>query len=450
MNYYSTRRKVIRTLGVVSAASLAGCASDESSDESSGGEPDTQETTVEPTATDTTTAQQTQAEESERSSPPEARFVVAKDGSGDYETVEAAKRVAEPNDVIKIKSGEYELTIEQQDDPDYKIKKPLTLVGDGRNATTVAIDNGETSDGSITLNDDQPYSFWNLTAVQSGDDTLHFKTDAEIALYNTSFGIPVTGWKDGRRGEFVAYDSVINVPDDVARRYEESSFEIAKALVVTVGAMTVENCTVNSQIRISDGNATVVDTEFTARPEIQGGTIQNCTFREGVSVEGLTGSQVQISGCEFFADNQEFAYEPIELDSSGNDEDEGVELTRNVFHAPVRLNRTVKSLEFSRFEGADAEYYIDGKGARRIVGNGFMDGDIRINELEPEFGDEFDDKPTIYDDEEEIGNYYSQFSKDDSDGDGVIDLPKPIDGNAELTDQFPLTEDKFVSLYESN
>jgi len=81
---------------------------------------------------------------------------------------------------------------------------------------------------------------------------------------------------------------------------------------------------------------------------------------------------------------------------------------------------------------------IDGKGADHIIRNAFIGTDIRIDA----------ENVSISNQATEVGNYYSSFDESDDDGDGIIDLPRPIPGDGEITDQYPLAR-KDIDTYAS-
>jgi len=129
-----SRRDVIYSGSVLSVAALTGCSGSENNEDAenqktgnnTNGDMQSPENTPSNTLSTLTTADNPQ--------PPEARFVVAEDGSADYETLGDAFRVAESGDVIELKKGSYEIQPNPEEDGN-----SIILTGAGRDQTTVTI-----------------------------------------------------------------------------------------------------------------------------------------------------------------------------------------------------------------------------------------------------------------------------------------------------------------------
>jgi nitrous oxidase accessory protein NosD len=82
-------------------------------------------------------------------------------------------------------------------------------------------------------------------------------------------------------------------------------------------------------------------------------------------------------------------------------------------------------------------WFIDGKFGHDVIGNAFIGADIRIDSNDV----------SVYNIDKKLGNYYSAFSKPDSNDDGIIDTARELPGDAGLVDEFPLAS-KDLSQYQ--
>ncbi|QLH81316.1 hypothetical protein [Halosimplex pelagicum] len=451
-----SRRQFLRIGGLASAVGLAGCSN--LVEETTATPPDVDDSsdvdplvpTDTPTAAETSAPAQktdTQAQNQETDTPtpspepqpPEPRFVVAEDGSGDYKTLEDARRVSEPNDVVSLKPGSYTLK-PKQGDSGLHVKKPLTLVGDSRDSTTVTVA-PESNELSFT----ESYEFWHLTVTSQ--ENSYFYTDGGITANYARYEVPTQGWKGGGSygGSLNAYKTIINPPTIDKETVSGVRQFLADAPIWT-GGLNVENCTVKVPIHVDRLQAQ--GTTFEAQPELpdSGGTVQDSTFENGIALLADSGSGLSISNSELHPDADGFAFRIPEASGSYSTSQplryNGPTIRDSTIHGKIEdkkrrdVWKSLRTLEGNVFRAdeIDAEFFIDGKGADYIHRNAFIGADIRIDAS----GEGLRQKAHVYDEERKIGNYYSAFDKEDEDGDGIIDLPRPVPGEASATDQFPL------------
>lgn len=422
----STRRWFLRASGLLGAVGLAGCSS--LLEETTATPPDVgarsdvpelvSTETATPTPSDSATAEPTDAETATATpepdpepTPPEPDFVVAADGSGDYGTIEKAKRVARKGAVIELKEGSYTWTIDQAES-DLSIGKPLEFVGAGRDSTTLTVDSDPTE-----ISSQEALTFWNLTLESAGD--RYFYVDAPVTANYVRYRVPTRGWRGNLTvyGGFRAYESEIDLPEST----------------VSVRGLNLTSCTVDTSVYF-EGSISATDCSFgdTVRLSEAGGRIHDCSLDAGIALvdtddrSGLTVTNSVLhpdaDGYAFRMENGPGHWGPTVRNSTvrgkiGETEDgsSGLSLLEgNVFRA----------------DDIDADYFIDGRGASFIYRNVFLGADIRI------------DSPNVHVDADwsELGNYYPTFDKADEDGDGVIDLPRPIPGEGKVTDRYSLSK----------
>ncbi|UIO99468.1 hypothetical protein Hbl1158_13195 [Halobaculum sp. CBA1158] len=416
------RRRVLEYGGAAGIGLLTGCAGLRSQLADERREPTPAETerrddTPTPDPTPTATPEPTA---------PEPRFVVDDSGDGDYETLQEAYRVAQDGDVIGIESGSYEVTFGGDD---LDIEKSLTLVGAGREETTVAID-GPQQEISMSGN---AVDYWHVTVEPLRENGFVY-SDASWSLSYATYNVPTRGWKGGAQigTKIDAYETVFDAApissDSVSGVREDLS-----EFVLKIGILEAEDCTFRRPIDVQE--VAVEDSRFTSPVRLRdstssfsGGEISNTRFDNGITIVNGSAGEFTIRRSEIRPDGDGTAVTA----SSGGGESSILNSTifgRIVDGGDFGLARLEGNV--FRAEEADIEFFIDGYGADRIVVNAFRDGDIRIQ----------NGQPTVFDDERGLGNYYSAFDGTDDDDDGILDLPRPIPGDGDISDQYPLATD---------
>ncbi|QLH77304.1 hypothetical protein HZS55_08360 [Halosimplex rubrum] len=429
-----SRRQFLRASSVLGALGLAGCTG--VLEETTATPPDAGETTevpelvstgtatptaaeqpatTGPTETDTPTATATPepsvtigvAEELDRQRPdlpeqPEPDWTVAADGSGDYESLSEAMRIAKDGEVIELKAGTYEITSGGE----------IQFVGAGRSETTVNV----TADG-VNGSD---FSFHGLTvaempAVAGLNTSLRFydclvETSIEAARSSRSYGV------HGVRSRFV---------ESVNAELLEASGCLFESEASPV-SMRVSDCRFESGTKLFDAKSLercVFDEPVSLR--LQGGETVSDTVFTGVSVDVINARESGvITNCHF--QQPDGSTEVASFTGNGD-----VRYCR--FEGSCDPNcRSLFANEFTA-DGA-VEYFIDGRAPSEFVANVFDGADIRVDSLR----NDFDYKTAPYLEAAELGNYYSGHDESDEDGDDIVDLPYPISGEMGLTDRYPL------------
>jgi hypothetical protein len=379
-----------------------------------------------PTDTESMPADDTTATTTSEPEPPEPRLVVDEAGTGDYETLQEAYRVAESGDTIAIRSGSYEVAFGGDD---LDIDKSVTLVGAGRTETTVAID-GPQQEISMS---DNAVDYWRMTVEPLRENGFVY-ADAEWSLYYTTYNVPTRGWKGGAQTgtELTAYESVFDA-DPIDRDAVNGVREDLADVALKIGVLDAKGCEFERPVDVQE--VSVSDSRFRAQPRFRdtassfsGGEITGSTFQNGLEIADGSADGFTIRNSKIASDAEGVA---VTATSGG--------ATSEVLGSIVR-GRIVDDGEFGlarlegnvfRADGFDGDFFIDGYGADRIHVNAFVGADIRVDSGEP----------TVFDADRELGNYYSTFDEPDEDGDGIRDLPRPIPGDGELTDQYPLASD---------
>ena len=416
------RRRALEYVGAAGIGLLAGCVGipgefAEERPESTALETERGDENPTPESTPTATPEPTA---------PEPRFVVDDSGGGDYETLQEAYRVAQDGDVIGIESGTYEVTF---GGGDLDIEKSLTLVGAGREKTTVAID-GPQQEISMS---DNAVDYWHVTVEPLRQDGFVY-SDANWSLSYATYNVPTRGWKGGAQigTEIDAYETVFDaapVSSDSVSGVREDLSEFA----LKIGILEAQKCTFRRPVDVQE--VAIEDSRFTAPVRLRdstssfsGGEVSNTRFDSGLTVVEGSAGEFTIRRSEIHPDGEGTA---ITVSSGGG--------ASSVLNSTI-LGRIVDGGDFglARLEGnvfradeADVEFFIDGYGADQITVNAFRDGDIRIDS----------GHPTVFDDDRELGNYYSAFDGTDEDDDDVLDLPRPIPGDGGVSDQYPLAAD---------
>ncbi|WP_436909156.1 hypothetical protein [Halosimplex marinum] len=416
-----SRRRFLRASGLLGAAGLAGCTG--VLEETTATPPDVGEAsdveplvpTESPTPTASPTPEETATETASPTpeppsepTPPEPDFVVAADGSGDYDTVEKAKRVARAGAVIELKDGSYTWPLDQSES-DLTVAKPLEFVGAGRDSTTLTVDSDPTE-----ISSQEALTFWDLTLESAGD--RYFYVDAPVTANYVRYRVPTRGWRGNLTvyGSFRAYESQIDLPDST----------------VSVRGLNLTSCAVDTSVYF-EGGISATDCGFAGPVRLSdaGGRIHDCSLDAGVTLVDTDSSNLTITNSVLHPDGDGYAvrmengpgrWGPTVLNSTvrgriGETEDgtSGCRLLEgNVFRA----------------DDIDADYFVDGRGASFIYRNAFRGADIRIDEA----------TVAVDADWSELGNYYPTYDNADEDGDGVIDLPRPIPGEGKVTDRYSL------------
>lgn len=437
-----SRRQFLRASGLLGAVGLAGCAS--VLEETTSTPPEVGETTevdplvstetdtpagattptagadsadTDPSETETPTATATPepsvtigvSEGIDRQRPdvpeqPEPNWVVAADGSGDYESLDDAIRIAKDGEVIELKAGTYEIASEGQ----------LQFVGAGRSETTVTV----TEDGV----DGSEFSFHNLTVAEMP---------------------PVDDIRDLR-----FYDCLVETSIEVVRSNRSYSAHAVRCRFlefVDAELLEASGCLFESEVgpiymRVSDCRFESGAESFTAE------SLERCVFEEPVDL--------RLQGGEAISDT---VFAGVSIDILNAREPSLV--TNCHFQQPDDSTGVASftgngDVRFCRFEGAcdpscrslfaneftangEVEYFIDGRAPSEFVANVFDGADIRVDSLR----NDFDYKTAPYLEAAELGNYYSGHDESDENGDGIVDLPYPIPGEMGLTDRYPLASD---------
>ncbi len=328
--------------------------------------------------------------------------------------------------MIGIQSGSYEVTFGGDD---LDIEKSLTLVGAGREETTVAID-GPQQEISMS---DNAVDYWHVTVEPLRENGFVY-ADSSWSLAYAAYNVPTRGWKGGAQiGTTVdAYETVFDaapVSSDAVSGVREDLSEFT----LKVGVLEAEGCTFRRPVDLQE--VTVGDSRFASAVRLRnstssfsGGEISNSRFDDGVALVDGSSGEFTIRRSEIYPNEDGVA---VTAASGG--------ATSSVLNSMI-FGRIVDGGDFglARLEGnvfqadeVDVELFIDGYGADRISVNAFRGGDIRIDS----------GQPTVFDGDRELGNYYSAFDETDEDDDGVLDLPRPIPGDGGLSDQYPLATD---------
>lgn len=365
---------------------------------------------------------------------PEPRFVVDQNGDGDYESLQDAYRVAQNGDTIGINAGSYSVTLEGGD---LDIKKSLTLVGAGRNETTVEID----GPGREISMSDNAINYWHIT-VEPARTNGYFYNRADWTVNYSEFNMPTRGWKGTAQigSEINAYDSVFNASPIDKNAVHGVRQDLADT-PLKIGVLNAVDSTFKTRTSVQETD--ISNSTFESRPRLldkassfSGGEIINSRFNNGIELYIGGGDGFEIKQSELYPDNEgnAFTISDARVNSSTS-----TSVTNSTIHGKIKALKFdsgwkgLARLKGNKFiaDEIDGDYFIDGYGARNTFLNVFDGADIRIDS----------GNASVYHTEHELGNYYSMFDKEDEDDDGVIDLPRPIPGEGGLTDQYPLASD---------
>jgi len=334
---------------------------------------------------------------------PDPRFIVSSDGDGDYETFEEAERVADSGDVIGLKDEEY--TIDRD--------KSLVYVGvettpriefnvedESIEVWNIEIHDSESRDGRVSV-----------SSLSAYDSTVTFPLRAEsFNAVNSIFEDDVMTLRTTLSAEFSQFHGQVTQADppgssddielshcvvDGGISTPNGDFEaekcVLKGLVHTESSVHIVGCIVNG-----------IHVDHNTSGGIRDSVLeQNTDIGAAIKVTSFDGTLDIITNCEING----------KLVMDGNQTDVST----------VRYNLFNTNGEF--------DWFIDGYGPTSLYGNSFNGADIRID----------DSTNNLYNDEK--GNYYSEWDDAGDAEQGVYTLPRPIPGDAELTDNYPLTEE---------
>lgn len=400
---------------------LGGCSSIGGSEESPTTEPRAPTLGEGDDETPTETAEPTETEPQ----PPNARFTVNNDGSGDYESLQEAYDVATDGDVIEIAGGTYsyqpDVSVEDGE-YDEELSKILTFIGQSSSETTIRIEPPEyedsSSEGELIYDEPGP-TYWHTTLEVADSLTFDSSTGApSLELYYTNLRGGV-----GSGTAMTAYDSTLDFSNDRNRAPEIRAEQCTFPTAVSIKGEAI-NCVFEGLCRgpfDTQSSLDIVDSDLQ----------EGVTFRAGDLV---------IEGCRISYDSEslvavEAADEPTNQLITGS-EIEG-RITASETGAisggdhPGRIGE-ISDCRFTAPDGVD--YFIDGYPVVNLYRNAFEGADIRIAEPAEQAGE----VTTVYDSERELGNYYSEWDGGEGNGEGVSELPRQIPGDAGVVDQYPL------------
>jgi len=432
------RRRFLRLCGVAGISAIAGC-SDSSTDD---------EMSTSDQSLNTTQEQSTPTQTAEPGPEvPEPRFIVAADGSGDYELLQEAYDVAQDGDVIQVKDGKYDVTLNTGD---LDLNKSVDFVGSSREASTITVE-GDGSDNEISIGGNA-FDVWNLT-IEPANSNDFLYVDDEYQVNYSNYNISTRGWAnfDRASGKVSAYQSIFDAQPIDINSTSNTTTDLAET-PLTIGALEATDCTFNIPINITGpGTSNVMIEESTFHDYLEinrdtGGRISNSTL-QGLRVENTQAVRVTVSESELLPDANGNSMTFFETGAASTatyagpqfrfctfrgmiDGYGGDEASTGSYDGPV--DRVASRIEGCTFDGSslDGDYIIDGYGANHFTGNVFLETDIRIDNSDV----------SMYDEQAALGNYYSSFDVTDDNGDNISDLPRSIPGDGEVTDQYPLVE----------
>jgi len=175
-------------------------------------------------------------------------FTVAKDGSGDFKTVQAAFDAVPPNNkkelVIFVKNGTYKEKLLLD-----SIKTFVTLVGEDKFNTVLTYDDhtGKISPSGDTINTRTSYSF----RIRANDFTARNITFQNDAGFNAGQAVAVESNGDRavfRNCRFVGFQDVLFTNNDRSRQYYENCY-IEGTTDFIFGSSTVwfQQCQIHSK-----------------------------------------------------------------------------------------------------------------------------------------------------------------------------------------------------------
>jgi len=432
-----SRRRFLRASGLLGAVGLAGCTSvlEETTatppdvDDASDVEPLVPSET--PTATATSPESETAAatatatpepsvtigvsEPMDRQRPdlperPEPDWVVAADGSGDYESLGDAIRVAKSGETIALRAGTYEITSDEQTDDG------LQFVGAGRSETSLRVETEVLGPST--------HSFHGLTIPEFPE--LGGRTAGpQVRFYDCSVEPPLVP-ADDRRGTVTA----------VRSRFGSR----VKTVALEARGCLFEGSVNHRTVRVTDclfsaGTGSAITPREMERCVFESPADVSLTEGDRVADTVFSGVRVQTRGITDTSALTNCRFRQPDGSTQVARFDGPCDVTHSRFHGSC--SPSCQSLFANVFEAdGDVDHFIDGTGPTQLYANAFVDGGIRIDSV---WGpDRCDKESAAYLEPAGIGNYYSEFDESDGNDDGVLDLPYPIPGGAKLTDRYPL------------
>jgi hypothetical protein len=421
-NRHMKRRQVIRSAIAGGGALISGCIESEespgTSDTPTAGTKKTgPRTTVTvgasaptgaPSRTQTATPTKTQKPTPQNKSPStDGRvYTVAKDGSGDYKSVEKPLKIAREQDIIKFLPGEYEVTLPTPD-VGGGFSDVSNIVGSGKDNTQVTfLKNSPRLDGTVSVY----VSVFDMTVEAKGANNFeppwemyHCRTTTNwTGRMNQAHDVDFESELEFIKGSFkwCRFQDRINAAGAKFKRstFKRSTFQ--GDVIAEGGGVSIIDSSIEGKLRTTDKNnrIEVVNSELNTSEMTGTGDIdlEQSVFdgRTTIASPGLDGAIGEIKRCTFKS--------PV------------------VFQEGENL-----SVTNCRFETNEEKWAIDGIGPERLYHNAFLNCDLRVDN-------------NIYVHSDNKGNYYSTFSKADEDEDGIIDTARLIPGSAEVVDQYPL------------
>lgn len=415
--------------GVVVA--LSGCSSDESSptaaeptatDEVETDLPATEPSTDgEPTPTDEAEPETTPEDEGPQ--PPDPRFIVRQDGSGDYDSLQDAYDVAADGDVIEIGPGSYSYrpTVEAEHYQEV-LTKSLVMVGQSAGETTVRVEapsyEDSNSAGQLTYSNEKA-EFWRLTLDPA--EALEFNGGYDVPdFYYAEVPARSIGYANAS-----AYDTVFT-----------GSFELDSK---SPAPLEATDCTFTGEASIAGSaeNCVFQATYHSPYPDEQFEAM-NCEFQNGLvgrdgdldvrdsTIRARDDSGVAVDAQRNYRGDSTIVNSVIE----------GKVVCNTPSDPPETRAGRIKTIEGCRFSNpGNLEYFIDGFPVSNLWRNAFVGADVRLK-ASPD--GHYWDEVTVFDGENEVGNYYSEWDGGEDRGDGISELPRPIPGSADAVDQYPL------------
>ena len=439
------RRNYIKTVSLTGVAVLAGCIGEDNQEPSAGSDSTDQGGESD---SDSDTADETDDEDFvEYKEPPEATYTVAQDGSADYEELDDAYRIAEEGDVIGVSSGEYVLT---------EPVSSVSFVGDGKDETTITVT------GSSNLRVDST-NFWDME-LQADPDLDGYFEDFSSEMYSVrcdaSFygGFPETissGLLVARDSEFTGQYPIefLGEEDVGADNIDKDEIPIIYGIGIQAQDCTFDGVVMSNRGPWADESLLLKDCDFNNKLMIgheQSGRVVGNSL-SGIDIAADPADAGDLVFRQNIIDPIPGTNLAVHVTSDGDRKRE--EAARWEFRAgDYFFNRVNGKFKIDEFEYSDTllprelrgnvfdhegvEWYFDGFGPKTFYGNAFINGDIRID---------IDTSTKVYNQDAEIGNYYSEFAEAESADEGVLELPRPIPGDAELTDQYPLASSDIES-----
>lgn len=420
----STRRNLLAGLSLAMTSASAGCGGLVRSLPGAPDRPVGQDET--PTGSGTPTEDPTPTPEPGPQLP-EATYVVAQDGSGDYDSLSAALQVTQSGDVLRLKAGKYTWSprVNVSGNSFDSFAQQLTFVGDSPENTTLNIAAENVKNKTISAAENPP-KFYNIQLSVAPDVTFgtNFGGDGGKIHYSRVSGSLI--------GNFESYET----------RFDGS---------LSVGGAYLTKCTVGSSFRFGDNfvseQTTFNSTVVTGQGDDGSGEFIDCVLNAGVvAPKEANRTNPVLRRCEIKPKDDGVALN-LKRPLSNTLQD------MRVMHPDVRKCDIQGRIKHSggtwianRFTtgGASFDYFFDDPneigrhpggfspdddGNMVMWGNIFEGADVRFG------GSDL----VMYNEDLGIGNYYSEWdASSDENDDQISDLPRPIPGSGDVVDQYPL------------